>query len=348
MACETETEVPEPNPHWVNSSLITAWSTAFQIHNYFFAACFLILTVYAGICLLTYGKVLFKKHFYFAINGMLLFLGIVRTCFLIIDPYESANALHRYGNETYMLPIGSRLLFGLGYPCLTSAFSLIFLAIFNCVRVKVVSPKIHRPVVIIAIVVIHFTIVLVADITTALCGNAKMLLVVCQSFFIIWGVILCTAYLVCGYRILAFTSRNSKTLVTLSASSTYFNIQEQSLQKKSISGKVSKAIITSTSFPKSIPKTVHKTLRITILTALLGLICVILNCYSLFGIYGVLAPPHFPDPWLWLIYQTMFRFFELSMAVVMAYTTNGSKKKRPKSSRSSFKTAADGLSASKA
>lgn len=158
MGCDIESEVPEPSPHWINSSLITAWWTAFQIHNYFFACCFFILAVYAVYSILSYGKTIFKKHFYFAINSLLLILGLDRSCFLMIDPYESANALYRYGNETRISPVATRLLFGLGYPCLTSAFTIIFLAIFNCVRVKIISPKLHHPAVIIGIVVTHFLV----------------------------------------------------------------------------------------------------------------------------------------------------------------------------------------------
>lgn len=181
---------------------------------------------------------------------------------------------------------------------------------------------------------------MVIDITTSLCSNARSAVIVCQSFFIIWGCIVCIAYFVCGYRILAYTNQNSKVLVSLSAANSSSNIHENEnkIRKKSFSDKISETIITSTSFPKTIPKTVHKTLKITFFTALLGLVCIALNCYSLFGIYGVLAPSHFPDPWPWLIYQSVFRFFELAMAGVMAYTTNGSKKKRSSTFKSSFRT----------
>lgn len=156
MQCQSDAAVPEPNPHWVNSSANHSWFIAFQFHIWFFSACFGCLALYAILSLVNYGKAVFKKRFFLAINGLLIVFAIVRTTYLIYDPYESSNALERYGNNTQLLPVTARLLHGLGYPCLTSAFTLIFLAIINCVKVKTVSKKVQHPALIITVITLHF------------------------------------------------------------------------------------------------------------------------------------------------------------------------------------------------
>ncbi|RDD44238.1 hypothetical protein TrispH2_004634 [Trichoplax sp. H2] len=341
MPCQVDAAVPEPNPHWVNSSATHSWFIVFQFHIYFFATCFGCIGIYALVSVVDHGRRVFKKRFFLAINFLLIFFAVVRTAFLIYDPYESGNGLQRFGNDTHLLPVTTRVLHGLGYPCLTSAFTLIFLAIINCVKVKAVSKKVQHPALIISIVTLHFAIVISADTTVAFCGGYKDLLIVCQSFFIIWGAVICVSYLICGYRILSFTKCSHKVLavqsatVSTSTSSTTAGIMPNSsyvrLRKKSSIAPKSTAVCTS----------VKKITRITIYSAILGMCCVIMNIYSLFGIYGVLAPPHFPAPWPWLMYQSLFRIVELGMAVVMAYTTNRPSKNGTLSSKTTAIRTAD-------
>lgn len=186
------------------------------------------------------------------------------------------------------------------------------------------------------------------DTTVAFCGGAKDLLIVCQSFFIIWGAIICFSYLFCGYRILTFTKCNQKVLASESATS------NRSGGATSIS-KVSNAIeVKNSRFgilhnkrssanpkPNKICTSVRRITRITMYSAILGISCVILNTYSLFGIYGVLAPPHFPRPWPWLMYQSLFRLTEFGMAIIMAYTTNRPSKNASMISKSTAVRTAD-------
>ncbi|RDD44239.1 hypothetical protein TrispH2_004635 [Trichoplax sp. H2] len=333
MQCQSDITVPEPNPHWVNSSAIHSWFVAFQFHIYFFATCFGCVGIYALASIIAYGESIFKKRFYLAINFLLIFFALVRTVFLLYDPYESSNDLQRFGNTTQLLPVTTRVLHGIGYPCLTSAFTLIFLAIINCVKVKTVSKKLQHPAFIVSVITLHFAIVISADTAVAFCGGYKDLLIVCQSLFIIWGAIICISYLFCGYRILSFTKCNNKVLIVQSAAvstsiSTTTALSKASsrfkrLRKKSSVAPKSSAVCTS----------VKKVIRITMYSAILGISCIILNSYSLFGIYGVLAPPHFPAPWPWLMYQSLFRVTELGMALIMVYTTNRPLKKNARSSK---------------
>ena len=158
MLCHSDAAVPEPNPHWVNSSANHSWFTAFQFHIWFFSVCFICIGLYAILSLFSYGKAVLKKRFFLAINSLLILFAVVRATFLIYDPYESSNALQRYGNNTHLLPITTRVLHGLAYPCLTSAFTLIFLAIINCVKVRTVSKKVQHPAFIITVITLHFMV----------------------------------------------------------------------------------------------------------------------------------------------------------------------------------------------
>ena len=188
-------------------------------------------------------------------------------------------------------------------------------------------------------------IVISADTTVALCGGAKDLLIVCQSFFIIWGAIICFSYLFCGYRILSFTKCNQKILMVQSAASTLsatstsrVSTTSEGKSRFGIFGKRKSSVHPSST---NICTSVLRITRITMYSAILGIACVILNTYSLFGIYGVLAPPHFPQPWPWLMYQSIFRLVELGMAFIMAYTTNRPSKNATMSHKSTAVRTAD-------
>ena len=157
MNCHNQPE-PEPSPHWKNSTSLNSWHILFECHNYFFASCFGILLLYSLFSLFSNARTSFKKHFSIAINLLLCLLGFCRMLYLILDPYESANVLQRYGNETSIPLALTRILNGIAYPCLTSAFTLVFMAILKCIQIKILSSKFKNPILIYTIITIHFLV----------------------------------------------------------------------------------------------------------------------------------------------------------------------------------------------
>lgn len=157
MNCRNQPE-PEPSPHWTNATHLNSWYILFECHNYFFASCFGVLLLYSLTALFSNARTSFKKHFCIAINILLCLLGLSRMLYLILDPYESANVLQRHGNETSIPLALTRILNGIAYPCLSSAFTLIFMAILKCVQIKILSSKIKNPILLYSIITIHFLV----------------------------------------------------------------------------------------------------------------------------------------------------------------------------------------------
>lgn len=104
-----------------------------------------------------------------------------RALCLLIDPYESKMNI---ANCSVWI---ARPLFGITFPCLTSSFCLIHLAFLEVAKVQLVPPKIQNFKVVVSIIGLHFLVVIVSDTTVAFEGNLTELLIVCQSFFIVWG-----------------------------------------------------------------------------------------------------------------------------------------------------------------
>ncbi|RDD44240.1 hypothetical protein TrispH2_004632 [Trichoplax sp. H2] len=322
MNCQNQPE-PEPSPLWKNATRLLAWHELFEIHNYFFASCFGILFLYSLISLFSNVRTSFKKHLCIAISLLLALLGLSRALYLILDPYESADILQRYGNLT-LIPLSiTRVLHGIAYPCLSSSFTLIFMAILKCVQIKILSPKFRKPILIYTIIILHFLVVFSVDITTVLCSGTTILLILCQSFFIIWGTTIGICYLYCSYRILNYNFSNqvilksinnvNKRHVQAKLKQNYTDQEEDFMSQKGKRWSSDQHI-------SYITPTIQKVIKVTIISACLGFVSTALNCFSLFGIYGVLQDKNTVDPWLWLIYQSLFRIIELCMGATMAFT----------------------------
>jgi len=183
---------PEPGPDW--SKAFGEWGAAWEFHVYFFALIFLGFAVYATYFI---GQGLYvglnQKYLGFCLNVVMLILGFTRALILFADPYHQGDIIE---NELVM-----RVLWSLGSPCLTSADCLVILALVETVKISLAPPKMQKLNFVLAIIMVHFTYVLVTDFVVSAHVEEKAMLVACQWFFIVWGAILGVGYFVLGYKI---------------------------------------------------------------------------------------------------------------------------------------------------
>lgn len=117
----------------------------------------------------------------------------------MIDPYES-------GENIANCPLWVvRPLFGIAFPCLMSAFCLVHVAFLEVAKIKLVSPKLTNVRFIASVILVHFAVVVVSDTTLAIEANRTELLIVCQSFFIVWGLLNSISFIYSGTRVLVKT-----------------------------------------------------------------------------------------------------------------------------------------------
>jgi len=194
------TVAPEPGPEWQVAR--HQWGLSWQLHwiglglAFAFLAC---RSLWAVIRSPDVNSRFARRNLFYAINWLLVALGTTRGLYLMLDPYES-------GENIPNCPLWVvRPLFGIAFPCLMSAFCLVHVAFLEVAKIKLVSPKLSSVRFIGGIILVHFAVVVVSDTTTAIEANRTELLIVCQSFFIIWGLLNSISFIYSGTRVVVKT-----------------------------------------------------------------------------------------------------------------------------------------------
>ena len=194
------TVAPEPGPEWRVAR--HQWGLSWPLHWIGLGLAFAFLACRSLLAILRSPDVnsrFARRNLFYAINWLLVALGTTRSLYLMIDPYES-------GENIANCPLWVvRPLFGIAFPCLMSAFCLVHVAFLEVAKIKLVSPKLSSIRFIAGIILVHFAVVVVSDTTTAIEANRTELLIVCQSFFIIWGLLNSFSFIYSGTRVVVKT-----------------------------------------------------------------------------------------------------------------------------------------------
>ena len=287
----------EPGPDWPAAKKI--WGLAWQLHWIGFGVLFGSLAVHSMfvIVMVNIRKRFCRKPLFLAINLLLFFLGATRAVYMLLDPYESRE--NGVEDPKWL----TLLLFGIAYPCLTSAFSLIHLAFLEITKLKVGPSKLQNVKFLTAVIMLHFIIVFTAETTSSIKPELDALLIVCQSFFILWSLLLSGSFIYSGCKLIKHVNQVQKQL----------SIIEKDECSRNARQKVSTT----------------KVAKVTLITSLLGLVVCGLHFYSIIGVYGMYSKVVHPSPWPWLTFQSFCRFVELAMASTIAYSVmQGDKRQR--------------------
>lgn len=171
---------PEPGPQWKKA--FEQWKAAWHIHVYLFATAFLCIGFYAGYyVVLNIYDGLGGKYLSVCLNGMVLLFGITRAFVLFLDPYHQGGFI----NALFVM----RLLWSIGGPCLTASDSLIILALVETAQVSIAPPRFQKLGTISIVIGVHFVLVIVSDTVVSLYMEAKVMILLCQIFFSLWGTV---------------------------------------------------------------------------------------------------------------------------------------------------------------
>ena len=284
----------EPGPFWPQAKQL--WGIAWEFHWAGFGVLFSILAVRS---LLVLVKVKNRQGFgrkplFIAINALLLTLGTTRALFLFLDPYSAG------GNGVKIPSILGNLLFGIAFPCLTSAFFLIHLAFLEVAKIQTGPKKIQNVRFVVGVITTHFVLEITAGVLAVIFKRySSAMLITCRSFFIILGSLLSASFVYSGLRVIR---RAGKVQSRLEATELGEPTAKASGRRRD--------------------SRICKVAKVTFATSILGLICCALQLYARFGVYGVNAfgKTVNPSPWPWWAFQTCFRLVEFCMACTIAYS----------------------------
>ncbi|KAK2192661.1 hypothetical protein NP493_25g00015 [Ridgeia piscesae] len=295
----------EPGPDW--SLAKEQWQSAWQLHVYFIGIMSAIVAVFSlmSIIRLWQRKNLLSRGYFISLNLLLFVLGTCRAVYFLVDGYNSTGVFH---------PIIAYWLFNIALPCLTSAFSILFLALLRSTEVLLMSPKIQKARHLVLIIAMHFVISCTTDAVVGMFSNMKVLLLVCQVIFIMWSLVMSVGYMYIFQKLYSASVRRQKQLAHLSQVSL------------TLDGSILK--------PPRSRMMLSVAIKVTLVTAVLGIVCAGLQVYAVVEVYGFLESQPQPWPWWWL--QLTMRIVELCMCVTMSYVATQPFRYQPTGTTSCF------------
>ena len=321
---------PEPLPDW--DEALMAWKSLWEIHFIGYGLLFL------GVALFSCIFVVKIKHrtrsmtlgnYFLAVCLMLMVFSFSRTLFLILDPYESHTVLK--------LPVLLiRILFAIGYPCLTSALSLIHFAFLEVNKLRLVSRRLQNIKFLVSVIATHFVFVLVVYLLITLTPKLARLLILCQTILIVWWLVLALCFLYSGWQVnwqSQLTAKFFKATTTKERAAS--TVSTSSLDSR-VTAEQNMHVHADHNEP---PKGAQKIARISGLVSLLALLYVAAELYSLFSLYNLYdLEENTVDHWSWYGYQTCNRMLDFLLCLVIAYVIFPSTQveKKQKSSADSY------------
>ena len=279
----------EPQPDWIEAKKI--WGPCWEIHVYGIGLAFAILTVYSftSVIRLWRKKNLLSQGYFIALNSIMFAVGFFRALYFLVDGYNSNGTFH---------PVGHYLLYSIGFPCVTSAFSILLLALLQTLKMHVISPKIQKTKVLVCIIIGHLAFSILTDIIVGNFYTAEMMIFVCQVATVIWGLMLFVGYIYVFRKLYKAAMWRQNEMMRIS------------LAKIKLDG-----VSPYTKPPKL---TLNVAIKITLSTAIFGLLLAFLQIYGMVGVFSVFSDS-VPNPWVWLAFNTSIRLTELSMCITMSY-----------------------------
>ncbi|XP_074646418.1 uncharacterized protein LOC141902540 [Tubulanus polymorphus] len=289
---EPPSEYPfaEPVPDWDVAKRL--WGAAWDFHIYFVGIAFCILATYSLISVfrLYKRKHLLSQKFFISLNVIIFIMCSLRALYFMIDGYNSHKTFKPIAIDYFF--------YTSGFPCLTSAFSILFLALLQTTKVQLLPSKVQKTRYLVIIVVGHFTLSIATDIVVGSIASARVMLLICQLVSVIWGLFLFIGYFYIFSKLYKAARRRQKEILQLTL------------------GKLRLPGITPIRKPPRL--TLCLGVKVTFVTSLFGLVIAGLHIYAMSGVYGVFSSSQ-PEPWPWYMLHLFLRITEIVMCFLMSY-----------------------------
>ena len=316
---------PEPLPDW--DLALKEWSALWEIHFIGFGILFIGVALFSCFCLVRIkakAKSMSMGNYFLAVCFMLMVFSVSRTFFLLLDPYESHSVLN--------LPVVVvRILFAIGYPCITSALSLIHFAFIEVNKLRLISRRLQNVKFLVSVIAVHFVVVLVVYLVITYSPKLARLLILCQTVLIAWWLVLSLCFLYSAWKV-SWESR---------ITAKFFKTTKERSSSTLSSCALDPAVTVDINPPKDrrerqLSKGAQKIARISGIVAILALVNVAIELYSLFALYKLynLDGDGSIDHWSWWGYQTSSRIVDLLFCAVIAYVIYPSTQAEKKHSHS--------------
>ena len=282
----------EPEPNWNVARHNLSW--LWPLHYTAFGSSALLLALASLWCIyrITRAKTKAPKRYFLTVSFLLLVFGLTRGVYLLLDPYGS--------HVNFNLPTEvEAILGGIAYPCLSSAFTLVFLSLLEVTKLQVFPRSVQRIRILAPLLVSHITVVLFSDIAGVIYPSAIATTLLCRGIFVLWGAFVFSSFLYAGVKVFKmFSSINS-------------NLEDTSEHRR----KLRRVRVT-------FGRQFSKVCKITSIASLLGLILCGMQIYSLHRVYRYLYVSRISrvdEIWEWWICESVYRLIEIAMGCLLCY-----------------------------
>ena len=277
----------EPVPEW--NTAVETWGAAWDIHQYGLGGLFGIVGVLALVALLrickSSGGVRQKKVSVVVLSQIVLF-GLSRCLFLCVDAYHSKG---------HVPSTAVNVIWGIGEPCLITAFMLILKKFFNISSLVLRNALVMKSKFknwyttrnIALVTVPYYTFVLASEMIVSFIPGYRALILACQIMNILLYLILASFYSYISILIW-------KTL----------RLVRRGASKGQERGKQTLAIF-----------------KRCVAAAVIGFSAAALLVYAAVGVNDVFSNEQYVSAWPWFAFTTSLRCLEIGMSVLL-YTTS--------------------------
>ena len=317
------------------SPLTVAWKVFFYLYISVSALLYLLLGIVCMILLFKrHSAQRFKAKTFVAIDVALAILGFSRFLFYIIDPYGISGFCEGHLGCV----ITSRLLNALGFPSLTAAYTLVFITLWYCAKMRLGRNCIQHWKIIVPLCFIHYFVAIIVEIIGAVGPySVVFLLFSCEAIFTLWGLFVCATFLIAGCRLVHSIKHSVRQSSVVCRERT--SIKEDNVAagkpKGTITNSKGSTLTYKVTRMKLQTKARHKQAirKITIITyiaAVLGGLYSLLTLAQLIMISLQLFGPcpekdsstYHSNSNVWLLLKYVSTIIEYSMAILLVYSIN--------------------------
>ncbi|KAM9324417.1 proline-rich transmembrane protein 3 [Gastrophryne carolinensis] len=272
--------------------LLHTLSFAWEMHVYGTGVLFLLLSIIALVNLI--GSPILHVTclpYVLVANALLFVIGILRGVFFLLDSY---------GTKGKIVSSVALILYNVTFPLMLTTFATLVLLVLKIARLQVLPPNFQSLALLGVIAVIHFIVLLSADLLTHLLNPSVNM--VLQILSISWGIFLMIGNFVAYYRL----TKSSKDIMNEAqmVSAAGDDVAVVQTQGRSI-----KCMFTSS--------------RVLLVSSIFGLLCCGMQVYAILWLYGLLGNKN-EFSWSWWFLQFWYRIFELALCFSMIFVASHS------------------------
>ena len=298
----------EPVPDWLEAKATFKWG--WELHWISFVVLFLGLALYSTARLIAASRKRglrekVSRNVSYAVHSLIIVLGITRALALVLFPYEMTTNIN---NADIVIPLYvHRVVFGLGFPCFMAAFALIQITFTASVKTTPLTySKLRKVRFLVLVIVGHFSVVIIADVVTALVENTSALFMVCTAYLLSMTLFTGIRITKSGFKVIRDSNEHKAVIVRVGSKYTQ--------APSCIPRRVKRASFNS--------KALRKVFIITALTIFFCIALFALKIYDLVEVIEftfVLGKNKTLAPWPWFIHETLFRLTEFALACTVLY-----------------------------